>query len=57
VLDDTALAGLIANLDGMRATRRSPRLAEIAATATFLASDGAAAITGAFINATSGMFV
>lgn len=57
VLDDAALAGLIANLDGMRATRRSPRLAEIAATATFLASDGAAAITGAFINATSGMFV
>ncbi len=56
-LDDAAFEGLIANLDGMRATRRSPRLAEIAATATFLASDGAGAITGSFINATSGMFV
>lgn len=56
-LDDAAFAGLIANLDGMRATRRSPRLAEIAATATFLASDGAGAITGSFVNATSGMFV
>lgn len=56
-LDDAAFAGLLANLDTMRATRRSPRLAEIAATATFLASDGAAAITGSCINATSGMFV
>jgi NAD(P)-dependent dehydrogenase (short-subunit alcohol dehydrogenase family) len=56
-LDEAGLAGLKANLDGMRATRRSPRLAEIAATATFLASDGAGAITGSFINATSGMFV
>jgi NAD(P)-dependent dehydrogenase (short-subunit alcohol dehydrogenase family) len=56
-LDDAAFAGLLANLDSMRATRHSPRLAEVAATATFLASDGAGAITGAFINATSGMFV
>ena len=36
--------------------RRSPRLAEVAATAAFLASDGAAAITGTFVNITSGMF-
>jgi NAD(P)-dependent dehydrogenase (short-subunit alcohol dehydrogenase family) len=39
----------------MRMTRRSPGLAEIAATAAFLASDRAAAITGTFVNAT-GMF-
>jgi enoyl-[acyl-carrier-protein] reductase (NADH) len=37
-------------------TRRSPRLADVAATAVFLASDGAAAITGTFVNVTSGMF-
>lgn len=55
--DDAAVEGIKANLDNVRATRRSPRLSEIAATATFLASDGAAAITGSFINATSGMFV
>jgi enoyl-[acyl-carrier-protein] reductase (NADH) len=40
----------------MRMTRRSPRLADVAATAVFLASDGAAAITGTFVNVTSGMF-
>jgi NAD(P)-dependent dehydrogenase (short-subunit alcohol dehydrogenase family) len=56
-LDDAAFQGLLDNLAGMRATRRSPRLSEIAATATFLASDGAAAITGTCVNATSGMFV
>ena len=36
--------------------RRSPRLAEVAATAEFLASDGAGAITGTFVNVTSGTF-
>ena len=35
--------------------RRSPRLAEVAATAAFLASDQAA-ITGTFVNVTGGMF-
>jgi enoyl-[acyl-carrier-protein] reductase (NADH) len=40
----------------MRMTRRSPRLAEVAATATFLASDHAAGITGSFVNVTGGMF-
>jgi NAD(P)-dependent dehydrogenase (short-subunit alcohol dehydrogenase family) len=54
--DEAAFQGLIENLDGMRMTRRSPRLAEIAATAAFLASDGAGAITGTFVNATSGIF-
>lgn len=48
--------GIVANLDSMRMTKQSPRLAEIAATAAFLAGDGAGAITGTWVNATSGMF-
>ena len=55
-LDEAALQGLFAQLDSMRMTRRSPRLAEIAHTLAFLASDHAGAITGSFVNATSGMF-
>jgi NAD(P)-dependent dehydrogenase (short-subunit alcohol dehydrogenase family) len=54
--DEAAMRGLIENLDGMRMTRRSPRLAEVAATAAFLASEKAGAITGTFVNVTSGMF-
>jgi NAD(P)-dependent dehydrogenase (short-subunit alcohol dehydrogenase family) len=54
--DAAAFQGLIENLDQMRMTRRSPRLAEVAATAAFLASDKAGAITGTFVNVTSGMF-
>ena len=54
--DETALQGLIGSLDQMRMTRRLPRLAEVAATAAFLASDRAGAITGTFVNVTSGMF-
>jgi NAD(P)-dependent dehydrogenase (short-subunit alcohol dehydrogenase family) len=54
-LDDAALQGLLDRLAEMRILRRSPRLAEIAATAAFLASDQAAAITGSFVNVT-GMF-
>jgi enoyl-[acyl-carrier-protein] reductase (NADH) len=54
--DDAALRGLIESLDQMRMTRRSPRLEEVAATAAFLASEQAAAITGTFVNVTSGMF-
>ncbi len=54
--DEAALQGLIESLDQMRMTRRSPRLAEVAATAAFLASDRAGAITGTFVNVTSGMF-
>jgi enoyl-[acyl-carrier-protein] reductase (NADH) len=34
--------------------RRSPRLAQVAEVATFLASNPAAAITGSFVNLTSG---
>jgi NAD(P)-dependent dehydrogenase (short-subunit alcohol dehydrogenase family) len=54
--DEAAMRGLIENLDGMRMTRRSPRLGEVAATAAFLASEKAGAITGTFVNVTSGMF-
>ena len=54
--EDAAFQGLIESLDQMRMTRRSPRLAEVAATAAFLASDRAGAITGTFVNVTSGMF-
>ena len=55
-LDDAAYQGLLDSLDQMRMTRRSPLLAELAATAAFLASDKAGAITGTFVNVTSGMF-
>ena len=54
--EEAAFQGLIESLDQMRMTRRSPRLAEVAATATFLASEKAAAITGTFVNVTSGTF-
>jgi hypothetical protein len=36
-------------------TRRHPTLADVAATAVFLASDHAAGITGTFVNVTGGM--
>jgi NAD(P)-dependent dehydrogenase (short-subunit alcohol dehydrogenase family) len=48
--------GIIANLDSMRMTKKSPVTTQIAATAAFLASDDAAAITATWINATAGMF-
>jgi enoyl-[acyl-carrier-protein] reductase (NADH) len=54
--DETAFQGVIENLDQMRMTRRSPTLAQVAATAAFLASDKAGAITGTFVNVSSGMF-
>src|SRR5918992_4931095 len=55
-MDEPAFKGLVENLDGMRMTRRSPRLDEVAATAAFLASEKAGAFTGTFVNITSGMF-
>jgi len=55
-MDEDTFRGLIENLDRMRMTRRSPRLVEVAATAAFLASDQAGAITGTFVNVTSGIF-
>jgi NAD(P)-dependent dehydrogenase (short-subunit alcohol dehydrogenase family) len=54
--DEAALKGLIESLDEMRMTRRSPRLEEVAAVAAFLASEKASAITGTFVNVTSGTF-
>ena len=54
--DEAAFQDLIDNLDRMRMTRCSPTLAQVAATAAFLASEKAGAITGTFVNVTSGMF-
>lgn len=55
-LDEAAVDGIRSHLDSLRMTKRSPRIADIAALATFLASDAAASITGTWINATAGMF-
>ena len=55
-LDDAAYQGLLDSLDRMRMTRRSPWLNEVATTAAFLASEKAGAITGTFVNVTSGTF-
>lgn len=55
-LDDAAFQGLLAQLDAMRMLRRSPRVAQVADAAVFLASDRAAAITGTFVNVTGGIF-
>jgi NAD(P)-dependent dehydrogenase (short-subunit alcohol dehydrogenase family) len=52
-LDEAAIQGLLAQLDSMRITRRSPSLADVVNTLVFLASDAAAGITGTFVNATS----
>jgi NAD(P)-dependent dehydrogenase (short-subunit alcohol dehydrogenase family) len=54
--EEAAFQGLIENLDQMRMTRRSPELAEVVATSAFLASEKAGAITGTFVNVTSGTF-
>jgi NAD(P)-dependent dehydrogenase (short-subunit alcohol dehydrogenase family) len=40
---------------GMSALRRTPRLADVAETAAFLASDRAAGITGTMVNVTAGL--
>jgi NAD(P)-dependent dehydrogenase (short-subunit alcohol dehydrogenase family) len=55
-MDETAVQGIRAHLDSLRMTRRSPQIADIAALATFLASDAGVSITGTWINATAGMF-
>jgi NAD(P)-dependent dehydrogenase (short-subunit alcohol dehydrogenase family) len=54
--DEAAFRGLIENLHQRRMTRCSPWLAEVAATAAFLASEKASPITGTFVNVTSGTF-
>ena len=48
--------GIVANLDSLRMTRKSPVTTQIAAIAAFLASDDAAPVTATWINATAGMF-
>ena len=55
-LDEAAIQGILDHLSSLRMTRRNPTLAEITATAVFLASDHAASITGTFVNVTGGMF-
>jgi NAD(P)-dependent dehydrogenase (short-subunit alcohol dehydrogenase family) len=55
-IDAAAVEGILAHLASLRMTKRSPRLDEIAATITFLASDRAAGITGTWLNVTGGMF-
>lgn len=55
-LDAAGLQGLLDQLAQMRMLRRSPGLADVAATAAFLASDQAAGITATFVNVTGGMF-
>ncbi|MFF4903622.1 SDR family NAD(P)-dependent oxidoreductase [Streptomyces sp. NPDC001260] len=54
-IDAAAVQGIVDNLAQMRMTRRNPTLAEVAATAVFLASDHAAGLTGTFVNVTGGM--
>ncbi|MEV4580384.1 SDR family oxidoreductase [Nonomuraea jabiensis] len=55
-VDEATFRGVLEHLSSVRALRRSPRVAQVAATAAFLASDYAAAITGTFVNVTSGTF-
>jgi NAD(P)-dependent dehydrogenase (short-subunit alcohol dehydrogenase family) len=56
LMDEAAFQGILDTLAQMRMLRRSPKLAEVAATAAFLASEKAGAITGTFVNVTGGMF-
>ncbi|MFE6482554.1 hypothetical protein ACFVGN_06410 [Streptomyces sp. NPDC057757] len=55
-MDEAAVQGIRIRLDGLRMTKRSPRIADIAALPTFLASDAGVAVTGTWVNATAGMF-
>jgi NAD(P)-dependent dehydrogenase (short-subunit alcohol dehydrogenase family) len=48
-------ATIEAMIGGMAALRRAPRVAQVAETATFLASDRAGAITGTTVNVTCGL--
>ena len=55
-MDEAAVQGIRGHLDSLRMTKRSPQIADIAALATFLASDAGRTITGTWVNATAGMF-
>jgi NAD(P)-dependent dehydrogenase (short-subunit alcohol dehydrogenase family) len=52
VPDPQALEQMIAGMSGLR---RTPKLADVAEVATFLASDRAAGMTGTMVNVTSGL--
>ncbi len=54
-MDQAGVDNLKKAIAQMTMLRRSPALAQVAETATFLASEGAGAITGTIINVTSGM--
>ncbi|MGI5186162.1 SDR family NAD(P)-dependent oxidoreductase [Dactylosporangium sp. CA-152071] len=51
-LDENALNGILAHLDSLRMTKKSPSLTDIANLAVFLASDRSKSISGCFVNAT-----
>ncbi|MEU0964223.1 SDR family oxidoreductase [Streptomyces sp. NPDC005917] len=55
-MDEAAVDGIRAQLDSLRMTKRSPRIADIAALAAYLASDAGVVLTGTWVNATAGMF-
>jgi len=44
-------------ISGMSVLGRAPRVAEVAETATFLASDRASGMTGVNVNVTSGLML
>ncbi len=54
-LQEAAVAKLIEQIGQMTMLRRAPRLAQVADTAAFLASDQAGAITGTIVNVTCGL--
>ena len=54
-LQEAAVASLVEQIGQMTMLRRAPRLAQVADTAAFLASDQAGAITGTIVNVTCGL--
>jgi NAD(P)-dependent dehydrogenase (short-subunit alcohol dehydrogenase family) len=54
-LQEAAVAKLVEQIGQMTMLRRAPRLAQVADTAAFLASDRAGAITGTIVNVTCGL--
>jgi NAD(P)-dependent dehydrogenase (short-subunit alcohol dehydrogenase family) len=54
-MDAAAVANLIEQIGQMTMLRRAPRLAQVADTAAFLASDRASGLTGTIVNVTCGM--
>jgi len=54
-MQEAAVAQLVEQIGQMTMLRRAPRLAQVADTAAFLASDQAGAITGTIVNASCGL--